>query len=216
MKKIIGIGTGPGPSDLLTVRAVEAIKSANYIFAPDNRGKNMALDTAMPYLEGKKIIKLSFPMGESTEKTYDIAYETIVNTLKENQVGVFLNIGDSTIYSTFLNMVNTRSHGEIKIELIPGVPSFVAAANIIKKNLAKKEEDFLLLDHIDDNTVFYADNLAILKTKNIEKTLDLLEKNGYSYDYIENAGHENEFISNDRDEIITRKKYMSLLLARRS
>lgn len=216
MKKLIGIGTGPGPADLLTIRAVEAIKNADYIFAPDNRGKNMALDTAKPYVDPDKVCLLSFPMGESTSETYDKAFEKIINTIKENEVGVFLNIGDSTIYSTFLNMVEIRSKGVIEIELIPGIPSFVAAANIIHENLVKKDENFTLMDHIDENTVFDADNLAILKTKNIEKTLILLEEKGYSYTYIENAGFDNQFISTNKEEIQSRKKYMSLLLARRS
>ncbi len=45
MKKLYGIGTGPGASDLITVRSARLIENADVIFAPNNKGKNMALDT---------------------------------------------------------------------------------------------------------------------------------------------------------------------------
>lgn len=215
MRKLIGIGTGPGPTDLLTVRAVEAIKNADHIFAPDNRGKSMALDTARPYVDENKVTLLAFPMGESTEETYDLAFAKILDTIKENEVGVFLNIGDSTIYSTFLNMVEGRSNGEISIELIPGIPSFVAAANVLQQNLVKKDENFTLMDRIDKLESLDSDNLAILKTKDLEETLDILDNNSYSYKYIENIGYDNQLILQEKREILDRKKYMSLILARR-
>ena len=46
MKTLYGIGTGPGDPDLLTVKATRIIKKASVIFAPNNKGTNMALDTA--------------------------------------------------------------------------------------------------------------------------------------------------------------------------
>lgn len=217
MKKLIGIGTGPGAADLLTVRAVRAIEKADFIFVPNNKGKTMALDTVEPYLKEKEIIPLSFPMGKTTTKTYKEAAHTIIQTLDENQTGVFLTIGDSTIYSTFLNLIdnNLDYKGEIELELIPGIPSYVAAANSIGINLAKKGESFLLLDSVDEETILEADNIAILKTVKVEDTLDRLEAAGYHYDYIEHISFDNELHLTDREEILKRNNYMSLILARK-
>ena len=52
--KLYGIGTGPGATDLLTLRAVNSIKDSSIIFAPNNRGKNMAVDTCEEFIEEKK------------------------------------------------------------------------------------------------------------------------------------------------------------------
>lgn len=50
MKKWYCVGTGPGDKELLTLKAVRIIKDAQIIFAPNNRGKNMALDTVKDYI----------------------------------------------------------------------------------------------------------------------------------------------------------------------
>lgn len=54
MKNIFAVGTGPGAAEYLTLQAVNAIKNADIIFAPDNKGKQMALDTAKEFINGKK------------------------------------------------------------------------------------------------------------------------------------------------------------------
>ncbi len=215
MRKIIGIGTGPGASDLLTVRAVQTIENEDVIFAPNNRGKNMALDTVRPYLQDQKIVMLDFPMGQSTDETYQKARDTIYESLAEDDTGVFLNIGDSSIYSTFLNMMNGEENHKFDIEIIPGIPSFIAAANIMQMNLVKKGETLMLLDEVAEDTELTADAFAILKTSKLESTLDILDAQGYDYGYIEYASLENELVLTDREEMLKRKNYISLLIARK-
>ena len=64
MKKLYGIGTGPGAADLITVRSKNLIENADVIFAPNNKGKNMALDTVREYIKTENIVYLDFPMGK--------------------------------------------------------------------------------------------------------------------------------------------------------
>ncbi|MDO5714278.1 MAG: precorrin-2 C(20)-methyltransferase [Tissierellia bacterium] len=216
-RTLYGIGTGPGASDLLTVRAVNIIKDADIIFAPNNRGKNMALNSASPYIEDdKKIVKVDFPMGETTSKDYKKAMETIDHTLKPGMKGVYLNIGDNTIYSTFMNMVQVYCPKDLKIELIPGIPSFVAAANIIEKNITLKDENFLLCDNLENVPLDHIDSIAILKTSiELEKTLDRLDEYNFKYYYISKATFPEEIILSNREEILKENNYMSLILARK-
>ena len=215
-RTLYGIGTGPGDPKLLTVQAVECIQRADVIFAPNNRGKNMALDSASPYLGDQKVVLLDFPMGETTEETYRHAMETIDEELGEGKIGAFLNIGDSTIYSTFMNMVRTYCPQDLSLQLVPGIPSFVGAANRILENLVVKSERFLLCEEVDAQVLKKVDALAILKTfKNFEKTLDLLEEHGFTYTYITKATLPEERILTSREEILKEKNYISLLLARK-
>ncbi|NLY21265.1 MAG: precorrin-2 C(20)-methyltransferase [Tissierellia bacterium] len=216
MRKLYGIGTGPGASDLLTVRAVNVLESADMIFAPNNKGKNMALDTCKPYIKTKRIVMIDFPMGNVTEKHYIDAMELIHEEIGENQIGAFLNIGDSTIYSTFMNMVLTNLKEDMEVELVPGIPSFVGAANAVKRNLTLKGENFLLCDEPSEEILNSVESVAILKTfKEKQETLEMLENNGFNYVYVSNASQENQKVLYEKEEILSEENYISLILARR-
>ena len=67
-RKIFGIGIGPGDPELLTLKAIRHLRESELIFAPTSRGKQLALDTALAYVKDKKILLLSFPMGEVAEE----------------------------------------------------------------------------------------------------------------------------------------------------
>ena len=109
MKRLYGIGTGPGASDLLTIRAVNAIRESQVIFTPNNKGVNMALDTAAEFIENKRVVLIDFPMGKVTKEDYKKAAEIINNEIEEGETGSFLTIGDSMIYSTFIYIIDRKS-----------------------------------------------------------------------------------------------------------
>lgn len=214
-KRLYGIGTGPGASDLLTLRAVNAIKEADIIFAPNNRGKNMALDTAREFIGDKKTIFLDFPMGSVKKKDYISAAETIYSSLEEGQSGAFLTIGDSMIYSTFIYVMEIMEEKEIDIEIIPGIPSFVAAACASKVPLTVKGDTFLLCDELPDELNGIS-SVAVLKTlKDKEILLDKLKNMDFKYKYIKRVSFEDEEILDEREEILRDKDYISLILARK-
>ena len=75
MKKLYGIGTGPGAADLITVRSARLIEKADVIFAPNNKGKNMALDTVREYIKTENIVYLDFPMGKVGRKFRRFSYD---------------------------------------------------------------------------------------------------------------------------------------------
>ncbi|EGS31018.1 MAG: precorrin-2 C(20)-methyltransferase [Peptoniphilus sp. oral taxon 375] len=217
MKKLYGIGTGPGDPELLTVKAVRLIESADVIFAPNNKGRNMALDSAQPYIKDQKIVLLDFPMGKTTRQTYIEAMDKIEENLKDGQTGVFLTIGDSMIYSTFMNMINAEEHAHLQVECVPGIPAFLAGANAILKNVVEKGERFLLVDDAEKMNLEDVDSVAILKTsKNLEATLDKLEEHHFDYYYIKHVSFDQEVVLTQRQDILKEKTYMSLLLARKS
>ena len=53
MKNIFAVGTGPGSPEYLTLQAVKTLENADLIFAPNNKGKNMALDTVKDFIKNK-------------------------------------------------------------------------------------------------------------------------------------------------------------------
>lgn len=216
MKKLYGIGTGPGAADLLTLRAVNIIKDAKVIFAPNNKGKNMALDTVEEYIGDKKVILIDFPMGSVDTEDYINAANIIYKEIPEGEYGAFLTIGDSMIYSTFIYIMDLLKEKEIEIEVVPGIPSFVAAAAASQVPLTVKGDKFLLIDEFDNSLLDKADSFALLKTlREKESILDELEKNDFDYKYIKRVSLENEEILECKSKIIQDRDYISLILGRK-
>lgn len=216
MKKLYGIGTGPGDPDLLTLKAVKKIKESKTIFAPNNKGTSMALDTAREYLKEKKIVLIDFPMGNVIRDDYKNAAKIIFDEIGDGDSGAFLTIGDPMIYSTFIYIMEELEDVDIDIEVISGIPSFVAGAASSKRALTVKGENFLLCDEYDEEIVRRVDSVAILKTsKEKEKILDSLEYIGFDYKYVKRASLKEEKILKNREDILKDRDYISLVLAKK-
>ncbi|MEL3911584.1 precorrin-2 C(20)-methyltransferase [Treponema pedis] len=219
MKNIFAVGTGPGAAEYLTLQAVNAIKNADIIFAPDNKGKQMALDTVKEFINGKKIILLDFPMGFVSQEHYKNAAEMIIEKTEEEKSSVILTIGDPMIYSTFIYLLPYFKKSKINLKIIPGITSFTAAAAISKTPLAKKGEVLTVTDHLNPLITANSDSIALLKTyKQKETAIGEFEKNGLDYVYIKRASLEGETVlrSNDKQKILTDGNYISLMLARKT
>lgn len=218
MRKFYGIGTGPGASDLLTLRAINAMKECSVIFAPNNKGKNMALDTAEEFIKNKKIIYIDFPMGRVTREDYVNAAKTINENIKDGESGAFLTIGDPMVYSTFIYIMQELENLNVEIDtkIINGIPAFLASAAETKIQLTEKGDNFILCDEFDESIVENGDSVAILKTfKNKESIIKLLEEKNYDYVYVKKVSLEEQEILTDKEEILKDENYMSLILARK-
>lgn len=215
-KKLYAIGTGPGKKEYLTLMAVNALKEASVIFAPNNKGKNMALDTVSDFIEGKKVVMLDYPMGNVTDEDYKKAFQIIDSELKPGDVGAFVTIGDATVYSTFINTLEYNNG--LDIQFVPGIPSFLAAANILKTPLVKKNENFTLCENLTDDVLKTSAAVAILKTfrnENKKEIIKKLKENGYDYKYISNISACHERIATTDEEILKEENYLSLIIGRR-
>ena len=118
MKNIFAVGTGPGAPEYLTLQAVKTLESADLIFAPNNNGKNIALDTVKDFIKSKEILFLDFPMGFVSEKDYKTQAAKILSNTKENSNTVILTIGDPMIYSTFIYMMPYFNRRDFKFIFI--------------------------------------------------------------------------------------------------
>src|SRR5690625_2922131 len=219
MKILYGIGTGPGDAELLTLKAVKTIERSDVIFAPNNKGKNMALDTAKEYVKDKRIVLIDFPMGAVTKKDYEEAARIINREIPKDGQGAFLTIGDPMIYSTFIYLmeeIERKSLG-IQVNIIPGIPSFVAAAAAAKLPLTVKGDNFLLCDEFNGDLLKNINSISILKSlRGKEEIQNKLEKEKFDYTYVRRISLEEEGIMKDREKILSDRNYMSLILARKT
>lgn len=215
MRKLVGIGVGPGAEDLITLRALRYLERADHIFVPRNRGKTRAYDIIKNFIDEEKVVFLDFPMGEDLKEKYEDTARLIDVTTKEGEVSVLITLGDGTIYTTLLEVFHRDSLNDIRMELVPGIPAFLAGINGIVEGLVKKGDSFLLLDSLEDEKELTADTVAILKTTRSEDIFHRLQSAGYYPLYLENIETENWVITDDPKKSGNRKMYMSLILGRR-
>ena len=129
MAKFYGIGTGPGDSSLVTVKAINTLKNIDILYTPEAKkgGDSLALSIVKEYVPDKVEIKSRhFPMSnhgtDKIEAWEDISKEIVSDVKSGKDVG-FITLGDPMIYSTYVYVME-RIMEDIEVETIPGISSF--------------------------------------------------------------------------------------------
>ena len=117
-RKISFIGVGPGDPDLLTIKALKKIESAEVIFWTDS-------------LVPQKIINLSSP-GSEKIKTSGLTLEKItsmmIDRFNKGKTIVRLQDGDPCLFGAVKEQIEVLKKRNIEIEVIPGISAFQVAA----------------------------------------------------------------------------------------
>ncbi len=117
-RKISFIGVGPGDPDLLTIKALKMIKTADVIVWADS-------------LIPKKIISFSKEDSEKI-KTSSLTLEKITSLMikkfYEGKTVIRLHDGDPCLFGAVREQIEILKNKNIEIEIIPGVSAFQIAA----------------------------------------------------------------------------------------
>ncbi|MBT0568130.1 precorrin-2 C(20)-methyltransferase [Williamsia sp. CHRR-6] len=137
--RLLGIGLGPGDSDLVTVRAARMIGEADVVaYHCARHGRSIALSVAQPYLrDGQIREQLMYPVTtESTDhpggyraamdEFYTDAAQRLAEHLRAGRTVALLAEGDPLFYSSYMHM-HKRLAEEFETEIIPGVTSVSAS-----------------------------------------------------------------------------------------
>ena len=155
MPELIGIGVGPGDPDLLTVKAVKAIQSADTIMCPaSNEDRpSIALSVVTPLIDKSKnqeIIKLIFPMTKDKdvlEKHWKENAKIMADKVLSGKNVVYLTVGDPYLYSTWIYMHREieANHPEMKVSVIPGIVSMFTFASKVGISIAEGAEKVAII-----------------------------------------------------------------------
>jgi len=148
--KLFAIGTGPGSSDLLTVRAARCLATLDILYAPaaSRGGDSLALSIVREYLPEQLVIKeRHFPMThnqQEKEAAWDaVSQEIEVDVESGKQVG-FISLGDAMLFSTWVSLLE-RLQNRVDIEIIPGVTSFACIAAQSQFPLAMEQQSLAIV-----------------------------------------------------------------------
>ena len=137
--RLVGVGVGPGDPELLTLKAVAAIREADVVAYPRTAGGAFARTIAERHLvPGVAELPLDTPMSRDPEPAraaYDAHAAAIAAHLELGRDVAFLCEGDSLFYGTFAYVMERLSlHHPVSI--IPGVPALTAATAAAETALA--------------------------------------------------------------------------------
>ncbi|QFY43282.1 precorrin-2 C(20)-methyltransferase [Candidatus Methylospira mobilis] len=231
--RLFGVSLGPGDPGLITRRAYALLQRSDAHWTYPVRRKNAESHALQIALQSGLALPaehtpLVFPMTHDSEILAGYwlqAAETVQVRLNSGQDVLFLVEGDASTYSTFSHLARTLSalDDQARIETIPGVPSFNAAAASFGMPLADTDETVAIIPAgygiaMIERLLDDFDTLVLLKVKPLlDDILELLQRRQllpYAA-FIEKAGTEFERIEIDVTALRGEKvNYLSLLLVK--
>jgi precorrin-2 C20-methyltransferase/precorrin-3B C17-methyltransferase len=154
---LFGVGVGPGDPELITLKARAAIEAADVIAYPSAaHGRSVARRIAAPYLRAEQQ-ELALPYPVTTGETdhpegyegavrdfYDRSAALVAAHLDAGRDVAVLCAGDPLLYGSYMYL-HERLAPRYPTTVIPGVPSFCAAAAAAGTPLVKRDDVLSIL-----------------------------------------------------------------------
>lgn len=225
-----GVGVGPGDPELLTVKAINAIKNSDVIIAPKTEKKDdsLALSIVKPYLNpDAKIIYQTFLMVKNFEefsKVFEDNKQEICDFIDAGKNVAFLTLGDPMFYSTYIYIFKLLKNSGVKIETVPGVPAFLAISSYINRPLIYGDDILTVIPATAERekiltALKYSDTTVLMKVyKNFPDIVEILENENMLAEsvLVSRCGLEGEKIITDIENHKAEKmNYLSTILTNR-
>ncbi len=187
--KLYAIGTGPGASDLITVRAAKLLGQVDIVYAPAAKkdGDSLALSIVRDYIgEGTQIKERHFPMSNDSaqkEQAWQAVTDEIVADVKTGRQVAFVSLGDVMLYSTWVSILERLPDG-LNVEIIPGITSFALIAAQIQRPLAMDTQSLAVIpctasEEVLTQALQQHSSLVLMKAAScFPQIYALIEKNG--------------------------------------
>jgi len=142
---IYGVSLGPGDPDLITIKALRLIKTADRVYYPGTVGAGGRVGgVAIGILEAYSIPEdrmsgMLVPMSrhrDAAESCYEENYGRIAADARAGKRVVVVSVGDSGFFSTCTAILERAVCDGIATEMVPGIPAFIAAGSSVGMPLA--------------------------------------------------------------------------------
>lgn len=225
--KLYGVGVGPGDPELLTLKALRLIKENEVIAVP---GKDIRASVAYQIVKGayedldkKTLIPVAMPMTKDPQvlkANHDKAADQVEDYLREGKNVVFLTLGDTTVYSTYLYVhkrILERGYGA---EIVSGITSFCAVAARLNMGLVEADQPLHVIpatykaQEMDEILKLPGTKVLMKTGKKMKQVKESIEKSGQKAVMIENCGMPSEKIYRSAEEIPEDSGYYSLIIVK--
>ena len=186
---LFGVGVGPGDPQLLTLRALDVLRSVEVIFAASSpkNGYSLALNTVESFIpSATEVVRLPFPMTRDEavlQKAWQENAGLVRAALEAGRDAAFITIGDPLTYSTYGYLLTTlRQAGcDCPVETVPGVTAYHAAAARLNLPLVESSESLVVVSGVGDPETIrrlsqFSDNIVIMKAyRGFDQIIDTVE-----------------------------------------
>lgn len=225
--KLYGVGVGPGDPELLTLKALRLIKENEVIAVP---GKEIQASVAYQIVKGayeeldeKTLIPVDMPMTKDPQvlkANHDKAADQVESYLKEGKNVVFLTLGDTTVYSTYLYVHKRILERGYEAEIVSGITSFCAVAARLNMGLVEADQPLHVIpatykaQEMDEILELPGTKVLMKTGKKMKQVKESIEKSGQKAVMIENCGMPSEKIYRSAEEIPEDSGYYSLIIVK--
>lgn len=133
--RLYGVSVGPGDPELITLKAVRIMRECDCIGIPAaDRNTCTAYKIAVrvvPELADKPVVPVPVPMTTDRrilDAVYDAGCDAMETYLRDGKTVAFLNLGDATLYASYMEIHRRMKDRGFPVEIVNGVPSFCAVA----------------------------------------------------------------------------------------
>lgn len=225
--KLYGVGVGPGDPELLTLKALRLIKENEVIAVP---GKDIRASVAYQIVKGayedldkKILISVAMPMTKDPQvlkANHDKAADQVEDYLREGKNVVFLTLGDTTVYSTYLYVHKRILERGYEAEIVSGITSFCAVAARLNMGLVETDQPLHVIpatykaQEMDEILKLPGTKVLMKTGKKMKQVKESIEKSGQKAVMIENCGMPSEKIYRSAEEIPEDSGYYSLIIVK--
>ncbi len=219
-----GVGVGPGDPELMTQKAVRLIRENDVIAVPGRDAKEaVAYQIAaavVPELAEKELVPVWMPMVKDRarlEEEHRKGARLLEQYLEQGRNVVYLTLGDPTIYCTFSYLQHILEADGYAVELVPGIPSFCAAAARLNLPLVEWDEPLHVLPavHKTEDALDQPGTYVLMKSaSHMAEVKALLRRSGRDVSAVENCSMATEKVYRSVDEIPDDAGYFSLIVAK--
>jgi precorrin-2/cobalt-factor-2 C20-methyltransferase len=154
--RLIGVGVGPGDPDLLTLKAIDALRHADVVayFAKAGNASN-ARTIVAAHLNGAEELPLLYPVTTEIPKEdaayrdaigafYDASASTIATYLDDGRIVAVLSEGDPLFYGSYMHL-HVRLSPRYPAEVIAGVTGMSGCWSSIGVPMTQGDDVFTVL-----------------------------------------------------------------------
>ncbi len=238
-----GVGVGPGDPQLMTLQAVRILTECDVIAVPvsgnlaepvcdpggEKRQHGGYLEKCAAYqiilgagirTEKKSILYLPMPMmkeKETLRRIHDDCAGYTEKFLDGGRSVALITLGDPSVYSTCMYVYKRIRAAGYETMLVPGVPSFCAAAARMDVSLAENSEELHIIPAsygIEEGLKLPGTKVLMKAGKKIPYVRQTVKEQGLKLCMAENCGMEQERIYRSADEIPDQASYYSLFIVK--
>lgn len=221
---LYGIGVGPGDPELVTVKAARIMRECEVLVVPgedyrDSVAYRIAVQ-AVPEIAEKEIFGVTLPMtrDRAVQAAHqERAADQVAERLDRGQNVGFLNLGDVTVYASYIYIHRLVTARGYRTELVNGVPSFCAAASRLGIGLAENADELHIIsqpDRIEEALRLPGTKIIMKMGRHMGRVREILKNADADVVMVENCGMPGERVYRGADAINEDAGYYSLLIVK--